>query len=158
MKFLCVYKPSKPEGTPPSQDEMARMTAFIQQSFKSGVLIATEGCLPSALGARVRLSSGKITVTDGPFTEAKELIGGFALIQAGSEEHAIDELIAKELLPGYHLLPSVRGDLRSKPGRREEAQAEFARAAALARNTRERDLLLDRAADGRDAFTPPQPN
>jgi hypothetical protein len=96
MKFLCVYKPSKPEGTPPSQNEMARMTTFIQESFKSGVLIATEGCLPSALGARVRLSSGKITVTDGPFTEAKELIGGFAVIQAASKEHAIE--ITKQFL------------------------------------------------------------
>jgi hypothetical protein len=54
------------------------------------VLLATEGCLPSALGARVRLAGGKFTVTDGPFTEAKELIGGFALIHARSKEEAIE--------------------------------------------------------------------
>ena len=90
MKFLCIYKPSKPEGTPPTQEEMAEMGKFIEESFKSGVLIATEGCLPSALGARVRLSGGKFTVTDGPFTEAKEVVGGFALMRAGSKQEMID--------------------------------------------------------------------
>lgn len=96
MKFLCIYKPSKPEGTPPSPDEMARMGQYIEQSLKSGVLIATEGCLPSVKGARVRRSNGKFTVTDGPFTEAKEVVGGFALIRANSKEHAIE--ITKEFL------------------------------------------------------------
>ncbi len=90
MKFLCIYKPSKPEGTPPTQQEMAEMGKFIEESFKSGVLIATEGCLPSASGARVRLSGGTFTVTDGPFTEAKEVVGGFALMRAGSKQEMID--------------------------------------------------------------------
>jgi hypothetical protein len=90
MKFLCIYKPSKPEGTPPTQQEMAEMGKFIEESFKSGVLIATEGCLPSALGARVRLSGGKFSVTDGQFTEAKEVVGGFALMRAGSKQEMID--------------------------------------------------------------------
>ena len=58
----------------------------------------------------------------------------------------VDSLESEKLLEGYHLLPSVRGDLLSKLGRFEEAQAEFGRAASLARNSRERDLLLDRAA------------
>jgi hypothetical protein len=90
MRFLCVYKPSKPEGAPPSQQEMAEMGKLIEDFMKSGILIATEGCLPSALGARVRMSGGKFTVTDGPFTEAKEIIGGFALINAGSKQEAIE--------------------------------------------------------------------
>jgi|SRR5580698_6216025 hypothetical protein len=90
MKFLCIYKPSKPEGTPPTQQEMAEMGKFVEESFKSGVLIATEGCLPSALGARVRLSGGKFTVTDGPFTEAKEVVGGFALMRAESKPEMIE--------------------------------------------------------------------
>ena len=50
------------------------MGQYIEESFKSGTLVATEGCLPSGLGARVRLSKGKFSVTDGPFTESKELI------------------------------------------------------------------------------------
>jgi hypothetical protein len=58
--------------------------------MKSGVLLATEGCLPSVKGARVRLSGGKSTVTDGPFTESKELVAGFALIQAKWTEEAIE--------------------------------------------------------------------
>src|SRR5207302_9628067 len=89
MKFLCIYKSSKPEGTPPTQREMAEMGKLIEESMKSGILISTEGCLPSAKGARVRLSSGKFTVTDGPFTESKEIVGGFALIQPNSTEEAI---------------------------------------------------------------------
>jgi hypothetical protein len=90
MKFLCIYKPAKPEGAPPNQNEMEEMGKLIEEGMKSGWLLSTEGCLPSALGARVRLSNGKITVTDGPFTEAKEIIGGFALIQAKSKQEAIE--------------------------------------------------------------------
>jgi hypothetical protein len=91
MKFLCLYKPSKPEGTPPTQREMDEMGKLIEEGMKSGSLLATEGCLPSAKGARVRLSGGKYTVTDGPFTESKELVAGFALIQAKSKEDAIEQ-------------------------------------------------------------------
>jgi hypothetical protein len=90
MKFLCVYKPAKPEGTPPQPDEMERMGKLIEDGFKSGWLLATEGCLPSALGARVRRSDGKFTVKDGPFTESKEIIGGFALIKVQSKEEMIE--------------------------------------------------------------------
>jgi hypothetical protein len=90
MKFLCVYKSSKPEGVPPTQEEMVRMGQLIDESMKSGILLATEGCLPSAKGARVRFSNGQFTVTDGPFTEAKEIIGGFALLRANSKEEAIE--------------------------------------------------------------------
>ncbi len=90
MKFLCLYKPAKPEGTPPTEQEMAEMGKLIETSMKSGTLLATEGCLPSAKGARIRLSQGKFTVIDGPFTESKELVAGFALIQAKSKEEAIE--------------------------------------------------------------------
>lgn len=90
MRFLCMYKSAKPEGTPPTQEEMAEMGKLIEESFKSGRLLAAEGCLPSALGSRVRLTGEKYTVTDGPFSEAKEIIGGFALIQATSKEDAIE--------------------------------------------------------------------
>ena len=90
MRFLCLYKPAKPEGAPTSQQEMVAMGQLIEEMTKAGVLLATEGCLPSAKGARVRLSGGKSTVTDGPFTETKELVAGFALIQAASKEEAIE--------------------------------------------------------------------
>jgi hypothetical protein len=94
MRFLCLHKPADTKnveaGGPPSPQEMAEMDKFIEEMTKAGVLLATEGCLPSSKGARVRLSGGKFTVTDGPFTEAKELIAGFALIQAKSKEEAIE--------------------------------------------------------------------
>jgi hypothetical protein len=69
---------------------MAKMGELIEESLRAGVLVATEGCLPSKLGARVRLADGKITVTDGPFTEAKELVGGFAILQVKSKAEAIE--------------------------------------------------------------------
>jgi hypothetical protein len=90
MRFLCLYKSAKPEGTPPTEKDIAEMGKLIEDWTKSGKLLASEGCLPSALGARVRLSNGKFNVVDGPFTESKEVVGGFALIQAPSKEAAIE--------------------------------------------------------------------
>jgi hypothetical protein len=95
MRFLSIYKAVE-TNTPPTPEYLAKMEKLIEESMKSGVLLATEGCLPSALGARVRLSGGKLTVTDGPFTESKELIGGFALLRAESKEEAIE--LAKTFL------------------------------------------------------------
>jgi hypothetical protein len=69
---------------------MVKMGQLIEELTNSGVLISTEGCLPSAKGARVRLSNGNFIVTDGPFAEAKEIVGGFALIRANSKEEAIE--------------------------------------------------------------------
>jgi len=95
MKFLSMYK-SAERNAPPSQEEMAKMGKLVEEGFKAGWLLATEGCLPSALGARVRNSSGKLTVTDGPFTEAKEVVGGFAILRANSKAEAIQ--LAKDFL------------------------------------------------------------
>src|ERR1700680_2658177 len=89
MKFLSMYK-SVERNTPPTAEAMAAMGKLIEEGMKAGWLLATEGCLPSALGARVRRSGGKFTVTDGPFTEAKEIVGGFALMRAGSKQEMID--------------------------------------------------------------------
>jgi hypothetical protein len=66
MRFLCLYKPAKSEDIPPTQQEMADMGKLIEESMKSGELLATEGCLPSARGSRVRLSEGKFKVIGGP--------------------------------------------------------------------------------------------
>jgi hypothetical protein len=89
MKFISLYKHAE-TGVPPSQEEMTRMGKLVEDGMKAGWLVGTEGCLPSALGARVRFSNGKHTVTDGPFTESKEVIGGFAILQANSKEEAIE--------------------------------------------------------------------
>jgi hypothetical protein len=95
MRFLSIYKAAE-KNTPPTLEYVARMEKLIEESMKSGALLATEGCLPSALGARVRRFGGKVTVTDGPFTESKELIAGFALLQAKSKEEAIE--LARQFL------------------------------------------------------------
>jgi hypothetical protein len=89
MRFLSVYKTVE-KGIPPTQEEMNRMGKLIEEGFKSGYLLAVDGCLPTASGARVRLSNGKVTVTDGPFAETKEQIGGLAIIKADSKQHAIE--------------------------------------------------------------------
>ena len=95
MRYLSIYR-SAETGTPPSPEHMAAMGALIEKFSKSGNLISTEGCLPSKLGFRVGKAGDKVTVTDGPFTEAKEVVGGFALLQADTK----DEMIAltKEFL------------------------------------------------------------
>jgi hypothetical protein len=95
VRFLSIYK-SVETGQPPTHDEMARMGALIEKFMKSGELLATEGCLPTTLGARVRKDGSKVTVKDGPFTESKEVVGGFAILQARSKAHAIE--LAKEFL------------------------------------------------------------
>jgi hypothetical protein len=88
MKFLSIYK-SVERNTPPSAEEMAAMGKLIGEMAAAGVLVATEGCLPSVRGARVRLAKGSMTVTDGPFTETKEVVGGFAIIETKSLDEAI---------------------------------------------------------------------
>jgi hypothetical protein len=95
MKFLSIYKAAE-RNTPPTQQEMAAMGKLVDEGFKAGWLLSTEGCLPSTLGVRVRRSSGNINVTDGPFTESKELVGGFAILKANSKEEAIQ--LAKDFL------------------------------------------------------------
>ena len=88
MRYVSIYKAVE-RNTPPSEKEMAEMGKLIEEGMKAGWLVATEGCLPTALGARVRSSQGKVTVIDGRFAETKEVIGGFAIIQANSKEEAI---------------------------------------------------------------------
>ena len=95
MRFLSIYKHAE-RNTPPSPEEMATMGKLVEQGFKEGWLLATEGCLPSALGARVRKAGGNINVTDGPFTESKEVVGGFAILKANSKAEAIQ--LAKDFL------------------------------------------------------------
>jgi len=95
MRFLSIYKTVE-RNSPPTPEEMATMGRLIEEGMKAGWLLGTEGCLPSELGARVRRSDGKVTVTDGPFTESKEMVGGFAILQAKSKEEAIE--LAKNFL------------------------------------------------------------
>jgi hypothetical protein len=96
MRFMMLYKPGTESDAPPSRQEMEAMGQLIQEMAQSGVLIATDGLQASSKGAKVRISDGKFTVTDGPFTETKELIAGYAIVQASSKEEAIE--LAKRFL------------------------------------------------------------
>lgn len=89
MKFLSIYKTAE-TGALPTQEDMDKMGKLIEEGMKAGYLLAVEGCMPSATGALVRQSKGKVTVTDGPFAESKEIVGGFALLQANSKKEAIE--------------------------------------------------------------------
>jgi len=100
MRFMMLYRPadvkSLEAGVPPTEEQMAGMTRFTEEIAKTGALQATDGLLPSAKGALVRQSANKVTVVDGPFTEAKELIGGFAIVDVKSKAEAVD--LAKRFL------------------------------------------------------------
>jgi hypothetical protein len=89
MRFISLYT-HEDKGRPPTQEEMAKMGNLIQDGMKEGWLIATEGVQGGSIGVRIRSSGGKITVTDGPFSEAKEVIGGYALLRAKSQEEVVE--------------------------------------------------------------------
>jgi hypothetical protein len=95
MRFLSIYK-NVERTFPPTQEEMASMGKLIEEGMKKGWLLSTEGCLPTALGAKVRRSDAKVTVTDGPFAETKEVVGGFAILSANSKAEAVE--LAKQFL------------------------------------------------------------
>ncbi|HEU4797520.1 MAG TPA: YciI family protein [bacterium] len=92
MRFMILLKADKntEAGVMPSEELLTEMGKFNEELVKAGVMLAGEGLHPSSKGARVKFSRGKTTVTDGPFTEAKELIAGFWLWQVKSKEEAID--------------------------------------------------------------------
>ena len=91
MRVLGLLKADRESeaGAPPSPELMQRMGTFMEELEKSGVLVTTDGLMPSSYGARVKLSNGKFTVTDGPFTESKELVASYALLEVKSMEEAL---------------------------------------------------------------------
>jgi hypothetical protein len=89
MRFISLFT-HEPTGQPPTPELIANMGKLIEEGMKAGWLVATEGVEYGKVGTRVRKSGGRITVTDGPFTETKEVIGGYALLEASSKEAAIE--------------------------------------------------------------------
>ena len=94
MRFMMLmiphgYEKAEP-GAMPSAEMVAKMTKYNQALTKAGVLIALDGLHPASNGARVSFSGGKPRVTDGPFTEAKELLGGYWMIQVKSKQEAVE--------------------------------------------------------------------
>ena len=92
MRFMIIVKASKDSeaGKMPSEELLAAMGKYNEELVKAGIMLAGEGLHPSSKGARVRFAGDRRIVTDGPFTETKELIAGFWLWQVKSKEEAID--------------------------------------------------------------------
>ena len=94
MRFMMIviprgYESAAPDFAP-SAEAVAKMMEYNRSLQQAGVLLALDGLLPPSTGARVSFSGGKVTVTDGPFAEAKEVIGGYWIIQVRSREEAIE--------------------------------------------------------------------
>ena len=88
MRYMIIVKTTEP-APPPSPEMLAEMGKLNQEMIEAGVMLGGEGLQPSSSGAKVAMQGGKLVVKDGPFTEAKELIGGFWIIKADSLEEAI---------------------------------------------------------------------
>ena len=115
MKYLTFIRhPEKYRDSPPPAALMEAMGKFVENSMKDGILVDTGGLLPSQDGVRVRLANGKITVTDGPFTESKEVIGGWAILQTSSKAEAVR--IATEFMELHRKhWPGFEGESEVRP-------------------------------------------
>jgi hypothetical protein len=115
MKYLSFIRHSEQyRESPPPPALMEAMGKFIEKSFKDGTLLDTGGLLPSKDGIRVRLKGGKITVTDGPFSESKEVIGGWAILKTDSKAEAIR--IASEFMDLHRKYwPGFEGESEVRP-------------------------------------------
>src|SRR6516165_10653193 len=112
MRFMMIVKHAENQGAPP-KELMEAIDKLAKDATKSGAMIGTGGLKPSALGSRVRLSGGRVTVSDGPFTEAKEVIGGYAQFEFKSKKEAIESAVAftelhKKHWPGWEGETEVR--------------------------------------------------
>ena len=90
MRFLSMVRINENSGMVPSAQLMADMGKLMEELTKAGKLVDTAGLRPTAEGKRVRLAHGKLSTTDGPFTESKEVIGGYAMLEAESMDEALE--------------------------------------------------------------------
>jgi hypothetical protein len=112
MRFMMIVKHVENQGPPPKQ-LMDAIAKSAEEEAKNGTMLGSGGLGPSVQGARVRLSGGKVTVTDGPFTEAKEVIGGYAQFELKSKEEAVESAVRfmelhKKHWPGWEGETEVR--------------------------------------------------
>jgi hypothetical protein len=112
MKFMMIVKHPEKQGSPPKplMDAIAKLA---EEEAKAGTMLGSGGLGPTALGARVRLSGGQINVIDGPFTEAKEVVGGYAQFELKSKEVAVESAVRfmelhKKYWPGWEGETEVR--------------------------------------------------
>jgi hypothetical protein len=112
MRYMMIVKHKEALGMPP-KELMDAIGKLSEEAIKNGTLLGNGGLLPTAAGASVRLSGGRVMVTDGPFTEAKEIIGGYALFELKSKEEAVEAAryfmeLHKKHWPGWEGETEVR--------------------------------------------------
>jgi hypothetical protein len=112
MRYMMIVKHKEAQGMPP-KELMDAIGKLSEEAINNGTLLGNGGLLPTSAGASVRLSGGRVTVTDGPFTEAKEIIGGYALFELKSKEEAVEAAryfmeLHKKYWPGWEGETEVR--------------------------------------------------
>jgi hypothetical protein len=112
MRFMMIVKSAENSGPPP-KELMDAMAKIAEEATKAGEMIDSGGLASTATGTRVRLSGGKLTVTDGPFTEAKEVFGGYAVFELKSKKQAIERTVLfmelhKQHWPGWEGETEIR--------------------------------------------------
>ena len=128
MRFMMIVKANAESeaGLPPSPALMEAVGKLSEEAFQQGIMIDGGGLAPSATGARVPVRNGKVAVIDGPFAEAKELVGGYAIMELPSREAAIEQ--GRRFMQVHRdvMGPSYEGELeiRQLVGAEEMAQAQ----------------------------------
>jgi hypothetical protein len=117
MQFMMIVKATKDSeaGCVPNPELMAAVAKMADEANKRGVMVAGGGLQPSSKGARVRVSGGKTTLIDGPFTETKELVGGYAIFDLDSKDEAIEMGTRFMQVHADILGPSYEGELEIRP-------------------------------------------
>lgn len=113
MKFMMIVKHAEKFAGSPPKEFMEAMGKLTQEAAKAGNMLGGGGLTPTAEGARVKLTNGKVSVIDGPFTEAKEIIGGYAQFELTSREEAVQSAVKfmelhKQYWPGWEGETEVR--------------------------------------------------
>ena len=116
MQYMMIVRHAEGSGFPP-KELMDAIGKLSEEAVKAGTMLGSGGLGPTAQGARVRLSGGELTVTDGPFTEAKEVVGGYAQFELKSKEEAIEGAVRfmelhKKHWPGWEGETEIRQMMR----------------------------------------------
>jgi hypothetical protein len=111
MRFMFIVKSA--HAGPPTPELVAAMGKLIEREIKAGRLLDQGGLMPLATGAQVRIKNGQLSVTDGPFAEAKEVIGGYAIFELPGKEEALAAVkefmqLHKDLMPGWEGVCELR--------------------------------------------------
>jgi hypothetical protein len=112
MRFMYIVTSPHPPG-PPTPELMDAMHKLADREIKAGRMLDSGGLMPVAMGAQVRITDGKLSVVDGPFVEAKELIGGYAIFELPGKEEAVAAAVEfmqlhKDFMPGWEGTCEVR--------------------------------------------------